>query len=225
MGVTTTAAGDTAMLDGSTTFSAALVPPPKLRRRPALVAGAIAAICLGALISGWAWVATTNTNEVLVARHSIERGAVIDAEDVARVRIGTDPALQPLPGSEFPTVVGQRAAMDIAGGSLLTAEAISGDLVPSTGMSVVGVALSPDRAPGLALHTGDRVRIVVTPSEGDEQASGPPPFDEAEVVSVHRGEETGLTVIDLLVPHASATVLAARIASGDIALVLDSRER
>lgn len=224
--MTTTATGDTAMGERAAKSSAAQeMSPPKLRRRPALVAGAIAAICLGALVSGWAWVATTNTHEVLVARHSIERGAVIEAGDVARVRIGADPVLRPMPGSEFPDVVGQRAAMDIAGGSLLTAEAISADLVPSSGMSVVGVALSPDRAPGLALHTGDRVRIVVTPSEGEEPASGPPPFDEAEVVGVHRGEETGQTVVDLLVPHASATVLAARIASGDIALVLDSRER
>ena len=51
-----------------------LAPPPKLRRRPALVAAAIGAICIGALLAGWAWTATTNTQEVLVARHTIERG-------------------------------------------------------------------------------------------------------------------------------------------------------
>ena len=42
-----------------------LAPPPKLRRRPALAAGAVAAICLGALLAGWAWTATTSTQEVL----------------------------------------------------------------------------------------------------------------------------------------------------------------
>ena len=78
--------------------AAPLVPPPKLRRRPALVAGAIAAICLGALLAAWAWTATTNTQEVLVARDSIERGSVIEADDLARVRLSADPALKPVPG-------------------------------------------------------------------------------------------------------------------------------
>ncbi len=36
---------------------------------------------------------------------------------------------------------------------------------------------------------------------------------------------TGQTVVDLLVPQADATVLAARVATGNVALVLDSRER
>ena len=35
-----------------------LAPPPKLRRRPALVAAAIGAICIGALLAGWAWMLT-----------------------------------------------------------------------------------------------------------------------------------------------------------------------
>ena len=39
---------------------AALAPPPRLRRRPALVAAANVAICAGALLAGWAWTATTS---------------------------------------------------------------------------------------------------------------------------------------------------------------------
>lgn len=209
----------------STPAATPLVPPPKLRRRPALVAGGIVAICLGALIAGWAWMATTNTHEVLVARHSIERGAVIEADDLARVRISADPALKPLPASEFDNVVGQRAALDIAAGGLLTAEATAAAVVPASGMSVVGVALTPAQVPGLTLQTGDRVRVVVTPTQGDEPASGTPQFSEADVVGVSADAETGQLVVDLLVPHAEATVLAARVATGNVALVLDSRER
>ena len=202
-----------------------LVPPPKLRRRPALVAGGIVAICVGALIAGWAWTATTSTHEVLVARHSIERGAVIEADDLARVRISADPALKPLPASEFDSIVGQRAALDIAAGGLLTPEATTAAVVPASGMSVVGVALTPAQAPGLSLQTGDRVRVVATPAEGEVPATGTPQFSEAEVVGVHADSETGALVVDLLVPHAEATGLAARIATGNLALVLDSRER
>lgn len=205
--------------------AAALVPPPKLRRRPALVAAAIGAICIGALLAGWAWTATTNTRDVLVARHTIERGAVIEADDLARVRLSADPALKPVAAAQFDQVVGQRAAMDIAEGGMLTPGSFTAEVVPGEGQSVVGVALTPAQAPGLGLQYGDKVRVVVTPAQGEELPAGTPLTNDASVVGVHTSDETGQTVIDLLVPKADATVLATRIATGNIALVLDSRER
>ncbi len=202
-----------------------LAPPPKLRRRPALIAAAIAAVCIGALLAGWAWTATTNTQEVLVARHSIERGAVVEADDLARVRLSADPALKPVPASQLEELVGQRAAMDIAEGGMLTPGSFTSEVVPGEGQSVVGVALAPAQAPGLDLQYGDRVRVVVTPAQGEELAAGTPLTNDSTVVGVHVSEETGQTVVDLLVPKADAAVLATRIATGNIALVLDSRER
>jgi len=202
-----------------------LVPPPKLRRRPALVVVAVAAICLGALLAAWAWTSTTNTQEVLVARSTIERGAVIEAGDLARVRISADPALKPVAASRFDEVVGQRAAYDVAAGAMLTPDSITTTVVPSSGDSVVGVALTPAQAPGLDLVTGDRVRVIVTPAQGDDLPAGPPTFSEATVAGVHASEETGQTIVDLLVPHSDAAVLAARAATGNVSLVLDSRER
>lgn len=202
-----------------------LAPPPKLRRRPALVAAAIGAICIGALLAGWAWTATTNTEEVLVARHSIERGSVIEADDLARVRLSADPALRPVAGSELDQVVGQRAAVDIAEGGMLTPGSFTTEVVPGEGESVVGVALTPAQAPGLDLQYGDKVRLVATPAQGDDLPAGSPLTSDATVVGVHTSEETGQTVIDLLVAKTDAAVLATRIATGNIALILDSRER
>jgi hypothetical protein len=203
----------------------ALAPPPKLRRRPALIAAAVGAICIGALLAGWAWTATTNTQEVLVARHSIERGAVIEADDLTRVRLSADPALKPVAAAQLDQVVGQRAAVDIAEGGMLTPGSFTSEVVPSEGQSVIGVALTPAQAPGLDLQYGDRVRVVVTPAQGEELPAGTPLTNDATVVGVHTSEETGQTVVDLLVPKADAAVLATRIATGNIALVLDSRER
>lgn len=202
-----------------------LVPPPKLRRRPALVAAAIVAICLGALLAGWAWTATTNTHEILVARHTIERGAVIEADDLARVRLSADPALRPVPASQLDQVVGQRAALDIAAGGMLTPGSFTSDVVPGDGQSVVGVALTPAQAPGLGLQYGDKVHVVVTPAQGEELPAGAPLVNEATVVGINVSHETRQTVVDLLVPKADAAVLATRIATGNIALVLESRER
>lgn len=202
-----------------------LVPPPKLRRRPALLAAALVAICLGALLAAWAWTATTQTQEVLVARTTIERGSLIEAGDLARVRVSADPALNPVPAAQFDQAVGQRAAFDVAAGAMLTPDSFTTGVVPGGTNSIVGVALTPAQAPGLDLQTGDHVRVVVTPTQGEGLPPGVPQFSEATIAGVHVSAETGQTIVDLLVPHADAAVLAARAATGNVALVLDSRER
>ena len=224
--MSSTATRDDRMLDQQSAPAAPpLVPPPKLRRRPALVAAAIVAICLGAILAAWAWTATTSTQEVLAARRTIARGSVIRADDLERVRVNADPALRPLAASEYDKVVGQRAALDIAAGGLVTSAATTSSTLPPAGMSVVGVALTPAQAPGLALQSGNKVRIVLTPAQGDQAPSGAPEFSEAQVVGTRTDEATGHLVVDLLVPHADAAVLAARVATGNIALVLDSGEQ
>jgi hypothetical protein len=202
-----------------------LVPPPKLRRRPALVGTALVAICLGALLAAWAWTATTNTEEVLVARQTIERGALIQSGDLARVRVSVDPALHPVPASQFDDLVGQRAVLDVAAGAMLTPDSFTEAVVPAGDNSIVGVALTPAQVPGLDLAPGDHVRVVVTPAQGSGPPAGVPPVSEAEVAAVHVSAETGQLIVDLLVPHADAAVLAARAATGNVALVLDSRDR
>src|SRR4051812_11633476 len=208
-----TAARDDRMLDQASTPAATpVVPPPKLRRRPALVAGAIVAICLGAILAAWAWTSTTHTQEVLAARTTIARGSVIGAVDLQRVRISADPALHPLPASAYENVVGKRAALDIAAGGLLTAQATTSSALPPAGVSGGGSAPTPAQAPGLRLPSGARGRIVVTPGEGGDQPSGSPQFTAARVVDSRTDSANAQTVVDVLVPYADASVLAARAA-------------
>lgn len=224
--MTNTAMRDHRSVDaGPASTAPGLTPPPKLRRRPALVAGAVAAICLGALLGAWAWTSTTNTQEVLAARQTIPRGAIITADDLERVRVNADPALDPIGAESYDDIVGKRAALDIAAGTLITEESTSQALLPPAGMSVVGVALTPAQVPGVPLQSGDQVRLVVTPGDGERAPSGAPTFSEAQVVGSHLDDITGELVVDLLVPYADATTLAARVATGNVALVLDSGER
>ncbi|GIM65272.1 membrane protein [Planomonospora venezuelensis] len=199
-----------------------VTPPPKLRRRPGLVVAAVVVTALGCLLGAWAWSATTNTQEVLAARDTIHRGEVIEAEDVQRIRISADPALSPLPASAFDDVVGQRAALDIAAGGLLTSESTSDEPLPPQGQSIVGISLTPAQVPGMPLHGGDKVRIIVTPGDNGEAPASSPQFTVAEVVDTYLDETTGNTVVNVLVPHADAGLLAARAATGHVALVLDS---
>ena len=204
----------------------AIAPPPKLRRRPLLVAASVAAICLGALLAVWAYTSASTSQEVLAVRETVHRGEVITAGDLMTVRIGLDPALKPLPAAQGSAVVGQRAALDLAAGGLLTAEAITSAVVPAKGMSVVGVSLPPALMPGVGLQSGDRVRIVATPGEQGEVAAGDTPtFIEATVVGIRGGGDNGQTVVDVSVAYEQAGELAARAATGKVVLVLDSRER
>ncbi|MFZ0160288.1 MAG: SAF domain-containing protein [Kineosporiaceae bacterium] len=202
-----------------------LAPPPKLRRRPVLVVASVAAVCLGALLAALAWSSLSTAQDVVAVRRSVERGAVIAREDVMTARVGVDPALKPLPAARLEAVVGQRAAMDLAAGGLVTAESITSGVVPAKGQSVVGVALTAAMMPAQALSTGDRVRIVATPGAQGDVGTADPEVVAATVVGVRAGDASTGTVVDVLVPSPVAARLAARVATGKVALVLDSRER
>src|SRR4051794_4977265 len=54
-----------------------VAPPPKLRRRPLLVAGSVVAVCLGALVSAYAYSSTSNAHQVLAVVSTVHRGEVI----------------------------------------------------------------------------------------------------------------------------------------------------
>ena len=202
-----------------------VAPAPKLRRRPALIAASVAAICLGGLLAAFAWTATSNTASVLAMRVAVERGAVIGPDDVMTVQVSTDPALRPVPASQASTVVGQRAATDIAEGTLVTREQVSDAVLPAVGMSIVGVGLPASQMPGEPLLVGDRVRVVATPGQSGEVTAGEQVTIAATVVGVRVNNENGQNVVSVQVPEQDAAELAARAATGNVALVLDSRER
>lgn len=202
-----------------------VTPPPKLRRQPGLVIAAATAICLGGGVGAWVWAASTDSVEVLAARTTIERGSVIDADDLVRIQVSSDPLLKSVSGDQLNSVVGQRATVDVAAGALLTSTSLTTDSPPVSGSSIVGVALAPGQVPGLDLFNGDRVRVVVTPAQGAEAPASAPMVSEAEIAGHYVSEETGQLIVDLLVPHADAAMVAARAATGNVAIVLDTRER
>ena len=68
--------------------------------------------------------------------------------------------------------------------------------------------------PALERHGQSEVALESAAAEG----LGP-------VVGVHGGDDTGQMVVDVQVPFDDAAELAARAATGRVALVLDSRER
>ena len=141
------------------------------------------------------------------------------------VQVGLDPALTPVPASDVETLVGQRAAVDMAAGTLVTRAQVSTAVLPPRATSVVGVSLPAALLPGEPLVTGDRIRVVATPGAGGDILDGPPVTISATVVGLHPDPDTGATVVSVQVPESQAAELAARAATGNVAIVLDSRER
>jgi ribosomal protein L24 len=107
----------------------------------------------------------------------------------------------------------------------VTEDAVTTAVVPGRGMSVVGVALPVSLMPGEPLQVGDRVRVVATPGQQGDVTAAQPRSIAATVAGVFPDADNAQTVVSVQVPHAKAAELAARSATGKVALVLDSRER
>lgn len=203
-----------------------LTPPPKLRRRPILVVAAVAAVCLGALLSVWAYTSSSIAQDVLAVRQTVHQGQTITAGDLITAKVSVDPALKPVAASEMDQVVGKRAAMDMPAGGVVTREQVTAVVIPPQGQSIVGIALSAAMMPADEVEVGDTVRVVSTPGEQGELQAGEPAALKATVVGVLPSNDgTASTIVNVQVNSADAAPLAARAATGKVALVLDSRER
>jgi hypothetical protein len=196
-----------------------------LRRRPTLVVASVLLVILGALASAWAYTSLGNAQEVIAVRTDVARGQLITAESLMVVRIGVDPALQTVPASQATALVGNRAALDLKAGQLLVPGAVTTDVVPGQGKSAVGLSLTAAQMPSEPLVVGDKVRIVSTPGAQGDVGTTPPVVVSGEVITVSDREVDGTTAVTVQVDAANAPELAARSASGKVALVLDSRVR
>lgn len=202
-----------------------ITPPPKLRRRPALIALGVALIALGGLAAAWLTTTAGNTQSVLAVRNAVERGTVVEPADLVVARINPDPALATVAETQRDQFVGKRAAVDLATGSLLTPSSVTDAVLPEAGQSLVGVALTGAQLPAQTLRAGDQVRIVTTPRTQDDPPADDPAAITATVVQAHPLPEGGQTVVDVTVPNRDADDLAARAATGRVALILDPRQR
>ncbi|MFE5309874.1 SAF domain-containing protein [Isoptericola sp. NPDC056578] len=198
----------------------------KGRRRPMMIVGAAAVICFGSLLSVWAYSSTSDTQDVLAMRQTVERGQVITADDVMTVKISVDPALHPVAGDDLDTIVGKRAALDMPAGIAITAEQITDKPIPADGTSVVGISLTAGMLPAQQIRVGDHVRVVTTPGEGGEvSTSTAAEAVPAEVVGINDDDVTGNTILNVQVPADQSPDVAARAATGKVAIVLDTDQQ
>ena len=210
-----------------------VLPAPRRRARRGLLA---AGIVLSILFALGAYMLVERSGErvaVIATAKDISWGEVITQADLVQVQVAQDPALRTVPWSSANSIVGQRAALDLPAGALLTGSSVQASTsIPPEGEALVGVRVSAGKVPSTALSPGDQVVIVRTSdaSATDRSAQATDLLASAiraEVFSVSLpvAGSTDRTV-DVLVDGAPdvALRLAAMSAAGEASIVLLPRQ-
>ncbi|MFH8253037.1 SAF domain-containing protein [Microbacterium sp. B2969] len=187
-----------------------------------LIAAGIALAVVGGLGSWYFFTTVGNTTTVLTVTKDIPRGQQITAQDLGTLQIAGDQATNALKASQSQEAIGEVAMVDLPAGSLVTSSTVGKSLVVADGDSIVGVALTSAQMPSQTLVAGDKVRLVDTPiAQGEPPATTPQTFT-ATVFSVRQDTQNNRWIIDLVVSPEKAPDIAARAATGRVALVLDA---
>lgn len=220
--MTTTSRSGTARADGPMRAMPVAAPlrAPRPRRRPGLLALGVALVAVGALAAAWLVSASSARVAVLVAARDVPYGTVLTDADLSSVEVAGTGGVAVIPAGERDRVVGRVAATTIVAGSLLAPAQLTAAAPPAPGEVLVGVPLKADRLPAGGLAPGDRILIVETPGVDGDPPTGPPATLAATVVRVGPADLDGVSVLDVTVAAGDGPALAARSATGRIALVL-----
>lgn len=202
---------------------ASVTPPPtKMRVRRGMLALGIALALLGGVAVWWIFVNSSHTVSVMATNTDVARGETITAADLTTIQIAGGQQVDAITAKDAAKVVGTTALVDLPSGTLITSANTGNTLPVPSGSSIVGVTLTQAQMPGYALAAGDEVRIVETPvAQGDPPAQSPQSFD-ATVFTTRHDSENKVWVVDLVVPEREAPDIAARAATGRVALVIDT---
>ena len=196
--------------------------PPRVRprRNPVLLAAGAVLVVAGAAGTAWLVTSMADASPVLVTTRAVPGGTVLESGDLAVAQVGLDPSVAAVPAAERSSLVGSRAAVDLAAGQLLTDASVTANPIPAPGFSLVGVAVRPAQLPGTPLGAGDPVTLVAAAKDGDELPTTPSPSMPATVVGT-RTLDDGSLVVDVTVPTPSAGQLATWVSTGRVVIVRD----
>lgn len=182
-------------------------------------------LALGLVLSGLAALgfvvfnaASVQRTPVLALASDVQRGQVLEVDDLQVVHIGTDDVLALTPAADSGLLVGRAVVADLAAGTLMTSGQVSAASALTPGAGVVGVALAPGQYPTPRLAIGDLVSVV-------EVSAGLTVLVEtAEVVGVEPVGTQGQRFISLHTGETQAHSVAQAAATGEVRLVLVARD-
>jgi hypothetical protein len=194
-------------------------------RRLSLVLVAVMVAVGSALVFAVLWANAGARRPVLAMARTVPAGTVIQAADLAVVRVSADAQLVPLPATQRGQVVGRTAAVDLVAGTLVTQAQLGDAPLLAAGEAVVGLALRGARLPTPRLRTGDWVHVVHTAgidesSSTGGQAGGGQVLAVARVFGVQPPDPSGTVVVSVRVAEQAASMIADAAAVDRVSLVL-----
>jgi SAF domain len=199
------------------------------RRRPAMMALAIAMAGTGIVASAALYQRADHQVPVVMVTQAVPAGAVISASDLGSTSVSLGSGIAVIPASQLRQAVGQVAAVALQPATLLSPSELTSSRPPAPGMELVPAAVRPADLPATGLAAGDRVLVVPTPAVqgqpgtagGASSLAGPVPAAIEAVTSVPDSE--GFDVVDLLVSNTDAVAVASQVSTGQFALVVTRR--
>jgi hypothetical protein len=209
-------------------------PPGRLRglprrRRPAMIALAVAMAAAGVLVSAAVYEKANHQVQVIMVTQPVPAGAVITSADLGTASLAVGGGISVIPAAQLSQINGEVAAVTLRPDTLLAPTDLTTSQPPGPGQELVSAALKPSGLPASGLFPGDHVLIVATPgdqgqagsSAGATSLTSPDPGVVEAVDSTPDGD--GLVVVDLLVSNASAAQVAAQVSTGQFALIVTKR--
>lgn len=199
------------------------------RRRPGMIALAVALVGVGVLASVALYGATDQRVPVIVLTADVPAGSIITAADLGTVNVSVSAGVQVIPARQMSQVVGQVAGTTLHPGMLLAASELATVRPPAAGEVLVPLPIKPSFLPASGIGAGDHVLIEATPGaqgqSGSSNGAAPLATPVAGVVEAVNlvADADGFDVVDVLVARTSGDAVAAQASTGQIALIVTKR--
>ncbi len=199
------------------------------RRRPGMIALAVALIGLGIVASAAVYAATNLRVPVIVVTADVPAGGVITANAIGTASISVSTGVQTIPASQLNQVLGQIAGSALHPGMLLAAAELATVRPPAHGQVLVPLPIKPSILPASGIEPGDRVIVEATPgAQGQSGSSSAAPVLPSPVPGIVEAvrlatDADGYDVVDILVARQSGDAVAAQASTGQIALIITKR--
>lgn len=208
-------------------------PPPRRaaavrqRRRPALVALGIALVAVGGVGSGYLATQGRETHSVVMITRDVPAGQQIALTDLGSTTFTGTTNATTVPAERISSLVGQFAISTLQAGTVLNDAALTRELTPAKGHSIIGIGLKPTQQPTAGLVGGQAVRLVVTAISQQPTATaetGPPKEWKAVVRRVGPLNPDGTRTIDFELEGTSAAEAVSAAGSGAISVIIDGSD-
>jgi hypothetical protein len=182
--------------------------------------GAVIAVIAAVILGGWLYANKGGVSEVLVIDHAIPAGHAITKDDLGSANVsGVKDAV---PVADLDDVLGQRAAVALVPGQVLTHQAVTAALLPGDAQRLIAVSIPQGRVPA-TLTDGTAVDVVAVPQPGEASDTGvldnPKVISSGATVYAVKSAEDGSAVVTLLLSAVDANQVAAYGSVGRLTLV------